>query len=472
MKSIQSEWPIKKLLEVVIFNPKVPKGAIADSQAVVFVPMAAVGPGSNTIDLSQRKIYSEVKKGFTPFCARDVLFAKITPCMENGKSCVVPSIDTSYAFGSTEFYVLRCGTEILPEYLYFLISSVAFRKKAAAQMTGAVGQQRVPLSFLQNIEISLPPLSEQQAIASRLGSLKDSIRTVFDQLERIHVKVDRYHSSVLNFACSGRLKSNEKSSVVASDDFLKKILHLRQFQWEEGEIAALKRKGKLSNGDRWKSKYRSPAVVSTDLPELPSGWCWASLNQLSSVITSGSRGWAEFYSDEGAVFIRSQNINRDTLDLTDVAHVMLPSNAEGTRTKILENDLLVIITGANVTKAAIVDRPLSEAYVSQHVALIRPVVPELARFMHLSLMNPGWGRRILGKLAYGAGKPGLNLDNLRDLPIAIPPETEVRNVVEYVDGLLERRKLVVDAGSKAQKMATSIESSAVFRIFGNLGGRA
>jgi type I restriction enzyme S subunit len=91
------------------------------------------------------------------------------------------------------------------------------------------------------------------------------------------------------------------------------------------------------------------------------------------LITSGSRGWAKYYSDSGPLFIRAQDINTDRLRFDGIAHVKPPQNSEGSRTRVQVADLLVTVTGANVTKTALVDLDLGEAYVSQHVALVRPV---------------------------------------------------------------------------------------------------
>ena len=160
-----------------------------------------------------------------------------------------------------------------------------------------------------------------------------------------------------------------------------------------------------------------------------------SCDQISSLITSGSRGWAKYYSDKGAVFIRAQDINTDRLLLNAVARVKPPAGAEGTRTRVKENDILITITGANVTKAAVVNCPIKEGYVSQHVALVRPALTELAHWLHLWTIGPSHGRAQLLEAAYGAGKPGLNLDNVREMVIALPPLEEQIEIIRRVEAL-------------------------------------
>ena len=98
-------------------------------------------------------------------------------------------------------------------------------------------------------------------------------------------------------------------------------------------------------------------------------------------------------------------------------------------------DLLITITGANVTKTAMVLMDLGEAYVSQHVALCRPVQSDMATYLYLWIVAPTAGRKVLEAAAYGAGKPGLNLDNIRQLQVALPPLVEQQRIVREADRL-------------------------------------
>src|SRR5207245_1664051 len=100
-------WPRVRLTEAVDLNPKPGRGSLSDDLHVSFVPMAAVGAGTGAIDASVVRKYAEVKKGYTYFREGDVLFAKITPCMENGKMAVTRKLRNGIGFGSTEFHVLR-----------------------------------------------------------------------------------------------------------------------------------------------------------------------------------------------------------------------------------------------------------------------------------------------------------------------------------------------------------------------------
>ena len=131
---------------------------------VSFVPMAAIDEIEGAIIAAETRPYSEVRRGFTSFRENDVLFAKITPCMENGKAAIARDLRNGLGFGSTEFYVLRAGPGVRPEWLFAFIRRPAFRAEAKSNFTGSAGQQRVPLEFMRRVEIPVPPLNEQDAI--------------------------------------------------------------------------------------------------------------------------------------------------------------------------------------------------------------------------------------------------------------------------------------------------------------------
>ena len=111
--------------------------------------MSALDDVTGTIAHPQPRPYQEVSKGYTWFMDGDVIFARITPCMENGKSALAKKLFNGVGFGSTEFHVIRPGNKILGEWIHFLTRSKEFRNDAASRFKGTAGQQRVPQSFLE-----------------------------------------------------------------------------------------------------------------------------------------------------------------------------------------------------------------------------------------------------------------------------------------------------------------------------------
>jgi type I restriction enzyme, S subunit len=167
------------------------------------------------------------------------------------------------------------------------------------------------------------------------------------------------------------------------------------------------------------------------LPVANERWVETTLGELAEYITSGSRDWSRYYADSGAIFIRTQDINRNRLSLKEVAFVKLPEKVEGKRSLVRKGDLLVTITGANVGKVAVVEGEISEAYVSQSVCLVRLKDPSLSKFVHLQLTARRGDKTTVEAMAYGLGRPVLNLENIRSAPIRIAPaEVQVVLVAE------------------------------------------
>jgi type I restriction enzyme, S subunit len=162
-----SAWPLRELGDVIEINPRQPKG-IAASQEVSFVPMAAVDEIHGSIADRQVREFGTVSKGFPTFADGDVLFAKITPCMENGKAAIASDLVNGIGAGSTEFFVLRPGQDVLPEYIFHFVRRPSFREACKANFTGSAGQQRVPRSYLERVVLPLPPLEEQRRIVGLL----------------------------------------------------------------------------------------------------------------------------------------------------------------------------------------------------------------------------------------------------------------------------------------------------------------
>lgn len=162
-------YPMVPLGEVCKVNPRAGRLRLPDDMLVSFVPMAAVDESLGAITGCEDRPVAEVSKGYTAFADGDVLFAKITPCMENGKTALARNLTNGMGRGSTEFYVLRPGNDVLGEYVYHVVREAWFRDEAKRNFAGTAGQQRVPKSFMENVLIPLPPLNEQCRIVGILN---------------------------------------------------------------------------------------------------------------------------------------------------------------------------------------------------------------------------------------------------------------------------------------------------------------
>ncbi|KAB2926710.1 MAG: restriction endonuclease subunit S [Candidatus Contendobacter sp.] len=183
-------WYTRPLCELAEINPRNSEvRSLADEMEVSFIPMAAVSEHTVMIEHPEKRLLATVRKGYTSFKEGDVLFAKITPCMENGKAALATGLLNGIGFGSTEFHVLRARHNIIPKYLFYFVRQASFRIAAKSCMRGAVGQQRVPEQFLARYQIPFIPISEQHRIVEILDDA--------DRLRRLRCKADAKAARIL-----------------------------------------------------------------------------------------------------------------------------------------------------------------------------------------------------------------------------------------------------------------------------------
>lgn len=156
-------FQITTLGECCLINPDTDFKNI--NEEISYVPMSNVGEhGELILDV---KPVSEINKGYTKFVENDVLFAKITPCMENGKGTIAKGLVNKCGIGSTEFHIIRPVEHITNSYwIYYLTSMNNFRENAQKSMTGASGHRRVPENFITDYAVNLPPKELQDEFAA------------------------------------------------------------------------------------------------------------------------------------------------------------------------------------------------------------------------------------------------------------------------------------------------------------------
>lgn len=185
-----------------------------------------------------------------------------------------------------------------------------------------------------------------------------------------------------------------------------------------------------------------------------------SIRNLTMVVTSGSRGWAKYYSNSGALFVRIGNLTHSGIDIDfrDIQHITPPDNAEGVRTRLQPNDVLVSIT-ADLGSIGFVSEKVEEAYINQHIALVRFQNPVQGRFMAWYLRSE-YGQKDLLKNKRGGGKLGLGLDDIRDTPVPIVSDLVAQKTVDEIEERLsvcDSIEKTVDAAlAQADAMRQSI----------------
>jgi type I restriction enzyme S subunit len=384
--------------------------------------MAAVAEESGAIDFSQRRRVADVRKGFVRFREGDVIFAKITPCMENGKTAPVVGVDGSYAAGSTEFHVLRPQC-LDVRYLWYWLVRRAFRSEAEHNMSGSAGQLRVPADYLRQSSIPVAPLPEQRRIVARIDELFAELTEGEAALERAQAGLDTWRRALLKAAVTGELTRDWRETnqpVKAGADLLADIQKVRAVASKTTSDSA---------------ETLGPMEVEA-LPRLPRNWIWARAAQLCGFITKGTTPKANNFcsKDEGIPFIKVYNLTTTgDLDFSIKPSFVKPDIHRGflARSVVRPDDVLMNIVGPPLGKVSIVPNTYPEWNCNQAVAIFRPILVS-ARWMALMLSSEtilSWATR---RAKATAGQFNLTLEICRDIPIPVPPLEEQSAILEIM----------------------------------------
>ncbi|WP_341859475.1 restriction endonuclease subunit S [Qipengyuania sp. GPGPB31] len=270
-------------------------------------------------------------------------------------------------------------------YLRWIFDNPGFREVAQSFGNGILAHRAaIGWDDLKLMKIGVPPIEEQEAIAAFLDRETAKIDALVAEQELLIALLKEKRQAVISHAVTKGLDPG----------------------------APMK-----DSGIEW-------------LGDIPAHWELSRLKFVTKFITSGSRGWGDYYADEGPLFIRIGNLTRDSiqLDMTDEQRVAIPENTEGSRARLLPGDLLFSIT-AYLGSVAVVPPTIEEAYISQHVALCRLVadspISEWLGHVALSII----GRTHFDLRAYGGTKVQLSLADVAEMPILIPPVEEQKSIL-------------------------------------------
>ena len=418
--------------------------------------MAAVGAKTGRIDLSQVRQYGGVSKGYTRFSEGDVLFAKITPCMENGKIAVARGLTNGCGCGSTEFHVLRPSDALSRDFLSYFLLQDAFRKDAQRNMAGTAGQLRVPASWLTEAPIPLPPLAEQRRIVAEIETQFIRLDASVAALRRAQANLKRYRASVLKAACEGRLVLTE-AELARSEGrdyepaaaLLERILAERRARWE----SQAKRRG----------KYREPSAPdSSALPGVPDGWAWATLEQLSEIQGGIQKQPKRIPADNPYPFLRVANVLRGRLDLEEVHQIELfPGELD--KLRLVRGDLLIVEgngSPSQIGRMAIWKGDVEDCVHQNHIIRAR-LVGELSPKYAETYWNSPTGTSEVSKVASStSGLYTLSVSKVSVLSIPLPPLDEQRRIVAEVErrlSVVQQAEATVEASlARAERLRQSI----------------
>jgi len=460
--TLPSTWALAPLSGIADINPRsfcpVPS---AVGEPVHFVPMSAVTEEFGGIDVSARRPLGDVQKGYTSFLVNDVLLAKITPCMENGKLAVVPPLQDQLAFGSTEFHVLRAMDRIQPSWLAYFLSQSTFRKLARQNMTGSAGQLRVSTTWLAEALIPVAPATEQSRIVAKLEELLEGLDAGVAELKAARKKLAQYRQSLLKAAVEGELTAEWRQHNRPTEtgaQLLERILTERRARWEARQLAKFKEQGKTPPKD-WQKKYTEPVQPdTTELPQLPEGWVWASLDMLGEIASGVAKGTKR----DGKVpvrevpYLRVANVQRGYLDLSEVKSI-LATERDIEELTLVNGDVLFNEGGDRdkLGRGWVWRDEVAGCIHQNHVFRMRPYLPELRPEL-ISYHGNTFGKLWFQK----AGKQttnlaSINMSILRVFPVPVAPATEQLEILEQIQLQLDSLDQQERATDLAVKQSTA-----------------
>lgn len=387
--------PFSALADV---NPPGRIAGLRPDSVVSFIPMQDVSETGEWTG-GQTRRFSEVKTGFTSFVEGDVLFAKITPCMENGKGAHVHGLVGGVGFGSTEFHILRATAGNHHRFIYHWSQSPALRLKAQAFMIGSAGQQRVQADFFKNVGIPLLPACEQRRIAAILDTLDEAIR----RTEQVIAKLQ---------------------------------------QMKQGLLHDLLTRGVDEHGDLRPPPDEAPHLYKDSaLGQIPRLWATGTVRDVQpfdrQAILTGPFG-ADLGSNdfvaEGVPVLRIGNVQWGYLDLAHLQYIKEEKARTLGRYRVFLGDLLFARQGATTGRNALVDAAGNGALINYHI--IRVAVDHARAhpvFLH-ACFNSELLRRQVDREKGRGTREGVSTATIERFTLWLPPIDEQGRICRILQG--------------------------------------
>lgn len=418
-------------------TPKTSEPENFDGDIPWITPADLTGYTSKTISHGRRNIS---RRGLEISSARllpkrSVLFSSRAPI--GYVAIAANDLATNQGFKS-----VAVSEEIDESFIYFYLKSA---KDLAEKNASGTTFKEISGSRFARLPVPVAPLNEQRRIVEKIETLFARLDQGEAALREVQKLLTRYRQSVLKAAVTGQLTADWRVQnthrLEHGRDLLERILQTRRENWQG------------------RGKYKEPvAPDTTDLPELPEGWVWGSLDELVIHLTSGSRDWKKFYGRGTGVFIMAQNVRPMKFDLSEKFMVdPPPESPDAIRSEVKRDDILITIVGANTGDVCRFPSAERRHYVCQSVALMRLGNQELSPFVEMYLSGKGAGRDQLDRFIYGAGRPHLSFEQLRSVAVPLPSCEEQEEIMLRVDEAFGRVRQIEET------CATELTRSAALR---------
>ena len=448
-------WTTSPLGQIAKINPRHPRG-LDDSMQVTFTTMAALSESEPNFNFTEERLLGRVRKGFTHYAEGDVLFAKITPCMENGKGAVATGLSNALGCGTTELHIIRPYADIDPYFIYYYLAQDAVRREAKENFTGTAGQARVPVAFIKDLEIPLPPIAEQKRIVEKLGLLLAKARGLQTRLEGIPTLLKRFRQSVLAAASSGRLTAdwrrlnpNVQLISQALDALKPAIADLQVRRGVPEEVP------------------ESVIVAGWRLPETWGAFSSAALLRSGAIldIKDGNHGAnhpkVSEFTAQGLPFITAAQVNNFRIDYEGAYKISGEALARIRVGRAVPGDVIYTHKGS-VGRVAITDR---ECILTPQTTYYR-VSP--------NLINPRFLMYYLASPAFAEQVDAIKEQTTRDfVPISeqyllfhrLPPLEEQKEIARRVDAIFKFADRIESGYDRASKTVKGIKGSILAKAF-------
>ena len=439
-------YPLFKLTDLAFINPTTTFSNIQQQEDITFIPMEAINQNLGIIDVEYTKKIEETK-GYTKFKENDLIWAKITPCMQNGKSAIVRNTINGYACGSTEFFIIRCKTNtILIEYIHFILRDKRILKTAMNFFGGSAGQQRVSKDFLLNLLIPLPPLEIQRQIVDLYEKAYTEKQQKEAEAQKLLDSIDDYLLGELGITLPKEEEhlpqNNDKNNSYNLDNDNPLVKKGRLFLTNLSEVT-----GKRIDPYFYKESFKK-AFSLIEKSQYPI----CKLKDISEKITSGitplSGGDSYTNIREGIPFIRSGNIDiNGNLNFEELLYLKPKiHNTIMKSSQLKKNDLIVAIVGATIGRVGIYLDNI-EANINQAIALIRlkqEINPEYMK----ELINSSIGQLNLNRLKRPVARANINLEELATVVIVVPPLEKQNEIATYISQIRSKANILMEQGEE------------------------
>ena len=343
------------------------------------------------------------------------------------------------AVASTAFCVLR-PLQIEPAWLYYLVQTESFIAAMCSRVQGAL-YPAIRSADVMQYRTPLPPRSEQRRISA--------------EIEKQFTRLD---------AATSLLAGVNQKLTKSIEGILSTVLLSRPKQSQTGDQAMSRR---IRAERILRGGSRDPLSPDNSLGlTVPRGWELMSLDELTTRITSGSRDWSQYYGTGNGTFIMAQNVRRGRLDLSFKQPVNPPAEDSSVqRSAVRIGDLLITIVGANTGDTCAVLEELDQHYVCQSVALARPVLAQMSKYLMFWLLAPRAGVAYFNKCMYGQGRPHLGFDQIKRTPVLVPPADSMNAIVTRIEDQISLSEAAAVAVNKSLIPAARLRQAILKKAF-------